>query len=263
MNYDLSKLADIVAIIAGVGTFISALIAAITVIEIKRQRRSSYMPDVILDTYVAFWYWDRSIKEESSFEFKRARYNEWKKQKDRGEKQIHILYQLQNIGQGVAKYIRSDWRFDYKKAVKKVEEVLPEGYRIKLADEGRVVLMRNADELLDSMNLLDLESDHFDFLLPEGTMTSAKESALPQICISLYLYYVIFKYGNDKAENEEFIYEDFAGLPEPEMIITYRDIRNKQYKKKFVLGFKLANTKGHPECEENEIGVMHIIVKEK
>ena len=44
----LTQYKDFLLILAGIGTFISALIAVFTLIEVKKQRLSTYKPDVLI-----------------------------------------------------------------------------------------------------------------------------------------------------------------------------------------------------------------------
>jgi hypothetical protein len=262
MNFNTTEIKDYILIISGLGTFITAVIAAYTVVEIKRQRRSSYMPDIILDTYTAFWFWNKKFDDDSFFEFKRSKYNVWSGETKTENRQIVLLYKLQNIGLGVAKYLKCEWHFDYKRAIKEVQKVLPPDYSIEI-DKRYIVIKKEKDEFIDFIYFSDLNIDQVGFILPESQYENPKDSTIPKIAVSLYLYYLIFKYDIINEKSETFSFEQFENFPKLTMSMKYKDIRNKYYSKKFEIGFEIADTSKHPESEENELGIFYINVNEK
>jgi hypothetical protein len=64
---NLNEIKDIILIISGIGTFVSAFVVMFTVLEIKKQRLSSYKPEIILDSFVSFFYADNFLTEDEKF----------------------------------------------------------------------------------------------------------------------------------------------------------------------------------------------------
>lgn len=247
---------NLITILAGIGTFISALIAAYTVVEVKKQRRSSYMPELILETYGVYWYWNKSLKEDHKFEFKESALNEFDN-KVQNKKGILVLFSLENIGLGVAKYINIKWDFDMESALKKIKQVLPNDYHLDDSDDS--IWIKRGEEFIGWLPRHQIRNVSLDFILPNKNV---KKLSIPNVIIKTYIYYMIFK-NKLYHEDADMIYEDLNDLPLLFMTLQYTDFMKKSYNKQFSIKFEFASTSLKEfNPTDDELGFFYIKVKE-
>ena len=261
---NLSEIKDITLIVSGIGTFISAFVAMFTVLEIKKQRLSSYKPELILDSFVSFFFADNFLSTDDNIRYKTTKYleNNQKHLKET-DKTISMDYLLQNIGFGTAKYIEGFWSFDYKKASKILKKYVKEDYLIENDNDGFSISNEKRDFWL-FFRKSNLEKDTIDFILPESQGENGKGRTVPSIITQVYAYYIVFKYNISVGVNEEHCYEEFEELPKPKFKVTYKDFNNKKHTKTFELSFKYAgNNFDVPNQEKNDCGIFYIDVTEK
>jgi hypothetical protein len=260
---NLTEIKDIVLIISGLGTFISALIALFTIFEIKKQRLSSYKPEIILDSFVSYLYADNFLSEDDNIQYKTKKYLENnQKPLNESDKAIFMYYLLQNIGFGTAKYIKGFWTFDYKKASKVLSKYMKDDFYIENDNEGFIIKKDDIDFWL-FFRKSDLSKDTIDYILPESQGENGKGQAIPSIITKVYTYYLVYKYNLKVGINDEHIYEEFEDLPKPTLQIVYRDFNNKTHSSKFKLSFKYAGNSIEVENKDkNDCGLFYIDVNE-
>lgn len=261
---NLNEIKEIVLIVSGIGTFVSALVAMFTVLEIKKQRLSSYKPEIILDSFVSFFFADKFLTKDDNIRYKTTKYleNNQRPLKET-DKTISMHYLLQNIGFGTAKYVEGYWSFDYKKASKVLQRYINEDYVIE-NDSGGFSIRNEKTDFWLFFSKSNLEKDTIDFILPESQGENGKGQIVPNIITKVYAYYVVFKYNIKVGVNEEPCYEEFDELPKPKFKVTYKDFNNKKHAKTFELTFKYAgNNFEVPNQEKNECGIFYIDITEK
>jgi len=261
---NLEEIKEVILIVSGIGTFVSALVAMFTVLEIKKQRLSSYKPELILDSFVSFFYADKFLTENDNIRYRTTKYLENnQKPLKKTDKTISMHYLLQNIGFGTAKYIEGYWSFDYKKASKILNKYVNDDYIIENDNDGFLIRNKTTDPLL-FFRKSSLNKDTIDFILPESQGENGKGQTVPSIITEIYAYYIIFKYNINVGVNEEHCYEEFEELPKPKFKVTYKDFNNKKHTKTFELAFKYAgNNFDVPNQEKNDCGIFYMDVTEK
>ncbi len=261
---DLNEIKDIVLIVSGIGTFVSALVAMFTVLEIKKQRTSSYKPELILDSFVSFFFADNFLSEDDNLRYQTTKYLEInQKPLKEADKHISMHYLLQNIGFGTAKYIKGYWSFDYIKASKVLRKYVGEDFVVENDQSGFSIRNEKTDFWL-FFSKSNLEKDTIDFILPESQGENGKGQNIPSIITQVFTYYIVFKYKIKVGVNEEHCYEEFEELPKPNFKVTYKDFNNKKHTKIFGLSFKYAgNYFESPKQEKNDCGIFYIDVIEK
>jgi hypothetical protein len=261
---NLNEMKDIILIISGIGTFVSALVAMITVLEIKKQRLSSYKPELILDSFVSFFFADNYLTENDNFKYKTTKYleNDQRPLKE-VDRTASMNYLIQNIGFGTAKYIEGFWSFDYKEASKILQKYANEDYLIENNSSGFSIRNEKTDFWL-FFHKSNLEKDTIDFILPESQGENGKGQIVPNIITKVYAYYMVFKYDINVGINEGNHFEDFEELPRPKFKVTYKDFNNKRHIKVFELNFKYSGNNFEAQNQaKNECGIFYIDVTEK
>jgi len=262
--FNLNEIKDITLIASGIGTFVSALVAMFTVLEIKKQRLSSYKPELILDSFVSFFFADYFLTENDNIRYKTTKYSENnQKPLKETDKTISMHYLLQNIGFGTAKYIEGSWSFDYKKVSKVLKKYLNDDYIVENDKDGFLIKNEKTNFWL-FFRKSNLEKDTIDFILPESQGENGKGQIVPNIITDVYAYYIVFKYNISVGFNEEHCYEEFEELPKPKLKVTYKDFNNKKHTKIFELAFNyVGNNFEEPNQEKNDCGIFYIDVTEK
>jgi hypothetical protein len=227
-------------IIASVGTFLSALIAAYTIIEVRKQRRSSYKPELFLDSFCYFASNNPLLYHELVM-YRVSPFNEIFEGKNENPKRISVNYKLENLGFGIAKSVECQWEFDYKKAIEIIEDQLPDGYYLNRVLDDYISLEHVSKSIYISFYLKDLEKQAFDFVRPASVGENKKHLAIPNIIIDCYLIVLILKYQLLENTCKNYRYEEFEDFPKVTLNLKYKDLQNKVYKKKLSLNISSAS----------------------
>ncbi|MBM9578646.1 hypothetical protein JWG45_15985 [Leptospira sp. 201903070] len=255
---------EIIIILSSIGTFLSALFAVWTIVEIKKQRESAYRPEIMLDSFLAHLFWDRALSDDSFFYYKIDKI----KQNNEGEilnrpRKIYIDYILQNIGLGTAKYIKCNWVYDIQKALNILSSVLPTELEIENDGEESYLIRNTNNGSIQYLSFFQEGVQSIDYILPETLGRHGKGEVLPEIVANILTYYLVYKYKLYLKETISNSLDDFAEFPTLSVFIEYLDVANKVYYKEFALKFKFSGTEGHPQSEEQQLGLFYITVNEK
>lgn len=224
---------DFISILSDVGAFLSAFIAMITIFEIKKQRLSSYKPEIILDSFVSKFYADNFLSNNDNFTYITGSYSQNNQKESIEKKKLPLItYLLQNIGFGTAKYIEGYWDFDYKKTSKILEKYLPIDFVLEEDNDGFSFRNNLNDFWIFFSNFSMKRKQSIDFLLQETNGENGKGQNIPEIITKSYAYYIILKHKIEVGVNEKFVYEEFLDLPKPIFKIVYKDFNNKKHTKK-------------------------------
>lgn len=204
---------DWIALCSAVGTFLSSLFVLFTLLELRTQRKQSYMPALVMpdvcfyynndqETYIKMWETD----------------------------DIEMLnIKVHNIGLGVAKDIDFTWYFDID-TMMRIFHCLSESDESELyvdSEKNRIHHSKHGKMLNGSS--LSADSTHSDFLLPYGVNRETIELKLPNsyICIST----AIFK---NAFISELFDLDEFEKSLCP-LVLTakYKDVGGSDIEKKF------------------------------
>ncbi|WP_163401514.1 hypothetical protein [Flavobacterium fluviatile] len=222
---------DLIEIFAGIGTFLSALVALYTLFEVKKQRKSTYKPELFLDSF----YFDLVtnpffVKKEKMMHFKnRDKGEKANKKKKENKSHIYVKYKLENLGFGFGKLIECKWEFDYNKAIKELKKIAPE--EIIWDKILEYTSIQRNDGFYDSFNYKDLEVQKIDFIAPHNINNEEKKETFPHSIIKIYVYYLIFKYELDVIEAKNFHHEEFKSLPQIKLKLSYKDLNGGIYRK--------------------------------
>jgi hypothetical protein len=265
-SLDLITTKDFISVLSDIGTFLSAFIAMITIFEIKRQRLSSYKPEIILDSFVSKFYADNFLSNDDNFSYITQKYSQNNKKKYiESKKYPFVNYLLQNIGFGTAKYIEGFWEFDYSKASKILEKYLPSDFVLEENDDDGFCFWNEKGDYWIFFSDFSLKrKQSIDFLLQEANGENGKGESIPEIITHSYAYYAILKHDLKVGLNQELhVYEEFDEMPKPIFKVTYKDFNNKKYIKKFELNFTYAgNNYKLPNQDDNDCGIFYIDIKE-
>ena len=226
--------------LAGIGTFISALIALYTLFEIRKQRRSTYKPELFLDSF-CFYAVDNPILIGKGVipKFQNQPYNEKKEERD-AEESIFVNYKLENLGFGFAKAVECQWEFDFHKCIIELKKVMPKEYVWGKTLDFHTI-NNHTTGFYTSVTSSSLNTQKIDFIKPTDHGDNKKLHVFPSIYINTYVLYLIFKHDLTQKSCKNFYYEEFNSLPKIKLILTYKDLANGLYKKTLTISMKAAS----------------------
>jgi hypothetical protein len=227
-NIDIKNTLDI---ITSIGTFLSALAGLFTLLYIKKQTESQHKPIIVFNDFSSkmskvpnneygnFYYWT-GMPENAEF--------------DIGKEWINLI--PENIGVGVAKDIKIEWIFNQKKALKYLADKKEPEYALL---KSHILFLKHIETNTERLFFHNIESGSISYLFKEESNEDEKYFSIPNGILSMFeLHLIIY---NDilnwlpKDEVIDYLYESFSKLPKVYFMISYRDINNKQYKKKYYL----------------------------
>lgn len=219
---------EIIEIFASIGTFLSALVATYTIFEIRKQRKSTYKPELFLDSFYFHFTINPFFDNQQMMRFFNFYFQESNKKKSGNINYIYVNYALVNLGFGFAKSINCEWDYDFKKAFNSVKAIAPD-----FITWGEVLSYINIEsstpEFHDTFNKNDIQTSIIDFIAPSSNQERERTFTFPHILIKLHVYYLIFKYKlyNESATN--FYHEEFKELPTIKLKLSYKDLNNETY----------------------------------
>jgi len=255
---------ELIGVLAGVGTFIYAIIALYTLVEVKKQRLSMYKPELFLKSFCIIPTFNplSVIKRDKSLEYKLVNYNDYSENTAEETPRISVLYKLENMGFGVAKDIKCVWEFDYKKAINKILPHISSEYEMyshklfygirKLNDEK---FHRSASPNLDEQNI--------DYISPINQSTHNHKHTIPEIILFTHTFYFIFKNDFTTSSHDNYFNEDFDNFPKPKLHLSYKDINGKKYKKTYVINITCCSaTTKETLTMEDELCIFYCLCEE-
>lgn len=218
--------ADWINIVIATITFITAVIALLTINEMRKQRVHSYHPDINMANFSFYVY-----KGDFDDEIDSIYLYSFKDRKDENEKIDgfnELKIGINNIGFGVAKNVKWHWNFDLIQAQ-------------KIICKNKGVKWENGEDFLtiDSKKVnikwaFDINEDNigesFNFILPYSNENRETEIVIPDYFISLYWLYMVIQIG--KKGPKKALEDTFPPL---ELNVNYTDIHSNEMEKKFLI----------------------------
>jgi hypothetical protein len=241
---------DLFLILAGFGTFISALIAVFTLIEVKKQRLSMYKPDILIKSFIVTISKNPLQKEEELLEYKVQNYNDYSINYNETKFENSPKYKVENFGFGVAKNVECQWYFDTKKAIKLIQEILPNSFSFSYHESLNLYFLNNLqnDNFHHSANA-NIECQNIDYIAPFNVQTHYQYHIIPQIIVYVHYLFLIFKKKLIEQSVENFhIFEfDDCKFPKPTLSVKYKDLNDKIYQKTYKFKISAVATQGGSE----------------
>lgn len=262
-------MSDLLVSLITLGTFAAIIIAIVILLRIKKQQALLYKPEIYFDSFAAEAFNIPITGINDLFEFRRYKLNYLNDPLKQFDTDHYVLlpYQLKNMGMGTAKNVKVKWLFDREAAQNHLEKLLPKNFEFELLDET-LWLRNNQQDLFDYMDFSELGNEqHFDYILPAFGGINSRDEAIPKAIISCYLYCLIFSTQIHEDTKETYHYFDFEGLVKPSLEISYTDINNTPYKRRYELTLVVSSpleSDGNPTQVDSRLslGVLSIDAKE-
>lgn len=221
--------------LASIAACVSAIVAVVALREIKKQRESSYHPELFLSINSA-----KAVIKENKEEDASIIYRQFIDDKETDLDLLHFT--IENIGFGAAKEVKIEWFFDYKKALKMIEDINPKAHDNSPMDG--YLQIRNAKKETIAASWVsweDIDPTTYDFALPRSQEKFNLGAHIPNEIIDLFVAYAILNTGILNVKELFYVYrEEFKGFPKLKASVSYKDIGDKTYRKNFNIGFLIS-----------------------
>ncbi len=199
-------------------TFITSLIGLLTLLEMVKQRHTSMMPNIIVQSPYLL-----TIRDEhgvgSPYRWTKENHNE------NVEEKLPYSIDLVNVGLGTAINIEYEWCLDTKNYMEKLAK------DIQYNEEKNMIYLVNKHSILQTRGLKDSE-----YRIPFA-QTSEKFQIEVLKEFQIFFSAILFSLGDEREElGDAYIQfmDECSNYELPILIIKYNDISGKSYKKKFV-----------------------------
>jgi hypothetical protein len=210
--------------------FVSIAIALFSLREARKQRESSYQPDLFfsfpntMKTQITNF--QNGYRDVECIVFD----EEMKKSKVQG-----IPHTIENIGLGSAKDVHIQWTFDFKKAYDVIEKAVKKPTQISILNDSDLNLSdTNGNELIGTTNKYIDNSVKYDFVLPRKDERFTKTPVIPQEIHAVFAIMFLVRHKVfDREKLDQLYTEEYKRFPPLIAYLTYSDIAEKSYSKKF------------------------------
>jgi hypothetical protein len=227
---------EFIAILSGIGTFLSALIAIFTLNEVKKQRLTLYKPEILIKSFAVSISKNPLHKEiDELILYKVADFNDYSINFNSIDFEVSPKYKVENLGFGIAKNVKCEWKFKTEKAISLIEKIMPDSYELKRHNNLNTFYLSNLndEEFYYSTNA-NISRDNIDYISPINVQKHFHYHVIPEIIIFTHYLYFIFKSNLIEKTAENFnIFEFNNQLPKPTLVIEYKDLNGKKYKNEF------------------------------
>lgn len=212
--------------------FISIGIAFYTLRELRKQRESSYVPDLFLAFPITMK--SRVLNFQTGTRDVQCLVYD----SDLNESEtLGIKYSIENIGLGAAKDVKITWSLNTASACLVIADTAKEHFKV-LCGDGFLELQNLENERLMKIPLwLETGEDEevtYDFVLPRRDEKFNKSPSISQSFLELYTIMFMVRYNIfNRKEMPDMYFEDFSEFPALTATMTYSDIGGKSYSKKF------------------------------
>lgn len=220
-----------VAIISCLATIAAAIIYYFTLNEIKKQRQSSYRPEVFIET--------------SNFTIHVKKINNkiedliWSDAQQKNDQISSHCYNLHchNLGLGAAKNVKIKFSFDIQSFIKKIN-ALNDSYNVLNIKNNNIFSTYNFIEKEFEYNIaINRQLDNnksINFILPVSYSNKINSFMIPKQYSLLYSFYFYLISYTDKSKT------DFD-IPQLFIELEYQDIYNDNHKKNFAIEFNMIS----------------------
>lgn len=223
-------------------TLITAIATFWTVTEVKKQRESSYHPELYLSNQNVYFYgrkyddiflpFDYSTEpiEINHFEYRTGK----------------ISIELHNVGFAVSKAVSFQWEFDIKTALEQIEKNnLSDFFHIE-HNIGLEIAVPQTRYKHFHMVENQLRGGELNYIMPTTVQGTPTRLYIPSCYIDLYLVHLssaLSFYQEKTEENNEFGIQNYDSKDFTPLLLnlSYRDLQGKAHLKRFKLEFSFSS----------------------
>ncbi|MDY3338691.1 hypothetical protein PG279_05815 [Riemerella anatipestifer] len=237
---------EIINLLASVGSFISTIIALYTLIEVKKQRLSTYKPEILVKSFLV--YINKSplfLESDELLLFKTDNFNEYKSDKTKSkEYEISCLYKIENLGFGLAKSIKVTWSFDMERALKILDKELDKEFYFTQCKPLKYYFLKQKNNENFQISFMNKNKiiQTTDYITPISVKEHTHYHTIPKDIVTIHFLYYIFKNNLTEKNSKTNYSSEFKNFPQIKMKIEYYDLNNKKYINKYKLKTSIVTT---------------------
>lgn len=238
----MSKASLILSAVSNLATFLTMFIVLFTLLEMAKQRRSAYRPDIIITPPHYFVYCRARHKRILSMTISSEELSEF----GTSDRQRHDVIGLSgfNIGLGSAKSIDVTWDYSIHDLIRSISERDTKG-SFTIHKLPGSLLSLEIPEVMRTMSNTD-HQESFDYLLPTHVTNEAIQIRLPPAYLSLTSALLCLQWAT--AEHWD---TQISQLPLVRMSVRYTDIGNNRHEKSFsIQPILIKESKKEPDSGE-------------
>ncbi|PJG60255.1 hypothetical protein [Aeromonas cavernicola] len=230
-----------ISLLSSIGTLVTAIIAACTLFELFRQRKSSYKPDL-------------SVLQ-NNFQLRSRKISnvelaiEWGKLNEEGDDLFYFAgLTVVNVGFGAAKNVTAKWIFEMDRLLDEVNYLAQKTHQPFYIEKTAHMLSikhKSSDKFMVTVNV---DTEEFEYLLPLSQDNTGREVRLPPSYTFLVSSYLSLKACNDiKFEN--------LNIPNITLELSYYDIGKGKHKTKHKIECKVMSITTKEGESASEFGI--------
>jgi hypothetical protein len=229
----LAIISTIILLLTLIATFITSIGTLRTVKEIKKQRETSYHPELYLGNQIIYFYSFPHNGANMPFGYSTKQLGDALKNFNYSENAI----ELHNVGFAVAKAIEYNWVFDFQAGLAKINKLNTSGFFHIYLEKYLNISVTKHEFTRGYNHNTQFEKKFINYILPSSIQKSPVTIPMPIAYIDLYIifhcYYAGY-YGSAHAnELIKRMNEDSEGFPPIFLILSYKDLEGKNHKKQF------------------------------
>ena len=221
------SISEWISLASSIGAMSAAVVALFTLVELFRQRKSSYKPDlcILQNSFVI---------RGSEIQGVNLALDWWAQRGDGVNALARPCIYLVNVGFGAAKKVYAKWIFDQEKLIKDVNQLAQKSYQSFFIEKERLFLsLKTKSQSVYGVNA-EMDTWEYEYLLPLSQDESGREVPLPpsyKFLISAYLSLSVM---------EERFFEDLK-VPEIKLELAYTDIGRGKHSSTHKLACELTS----------------------
>lgn len=261
--------ANLIAAVSSLATLFTGLLTLFTIRETKRQRESTYRPELYMETtsaqlispefaaplcYVKFMQ-NVNTHPTDAARLKPAENMEYDTERFLPPQRWMIAHFF-NIGLGTAKSVSYYWDFDLDAAIESLKRYIG-GSPMELSENrsgknGKDIIYSITDDKTyyrATIRAAELQKVRTtDFIKANCAPVLQSQVMISDEYLAILVHYILYKYNLVYEESKNFITESFEDIPPLYLHVTYRDVQNKKHLKKFRIRFSFYSvvTTAHP-----------------
>ena len=226
-------LCDLVNLLPELANWITIFLILLTLLEMVKQRRATYKPDIVVFPISRFAYIGDSGFPDIWLD------NRVEKIEDEDLTSQRSFFQLPiyNLGLGAARDVECKWSFDLEEFIGNVNEIKnysPIKFEISI-DENNFLFVDFPPKIKSYTNIA---SDiNIDFILPSSIEKEETNILFPSTYIRLVQLYTLCEISHSISDGLDFPKFQF---PELELSIKFKDIGGSRHSKKFKFNFSIG-----------------------
>lgn len=215
-----------ILIASNIAAFITALAALFTVLEMRRQRKSSYLPDFAFEPKNFSLY-----KSESNSNIPLSYFDKSKKTAINNSLE-RVNLRCFNVGFGTAKEVSLSWEFDVLEFANLITKTDSE-IDIKVWKEKFGVEIESEKLKIKKMHMDGQLSQKIHHVMPVSISDQPLSVLIPPMYMDLYSIYIYSNIKRMQSETEESKISSYEEPPVLKLSMSFNDIEGKTHNQKF------------------------------